>query len=160
MKQGEVLMKERERKKISLEELAGKLEVPVEKYREIETGNSAAERWGPIIRDLAVALEVPTSRMFATSGKWSDTRPGQAGELIRKHREAKGLSAEAVAAKIGVTAEEYQQIESGSSEIEEWGPFFLRFAAEVLDPHFPGVVFNLFHPFGLPFERLAVADYR
>lgn len=160
MKQGEVLMKERERKKISLEDLAGKLDLPVEKYRDIEAGNSAAERWGPTIRDLAVALEVPTSRMFAPSGKWSDTRPGQAGELIRKHRETKGLSAEAVAAKIGVTPEEYQQIESGGSEIEEWGPFFLRFAAEVLDPHFPGVVFNLFHPFGLPFEKLAVADYR
>lgn len=160
MKQGEVLMKERERKKLSAEELADKLEMPAEKYRDIEAGNSAAEKWGPVIRDLAVALEVPTSRMFATSGKWADTRPGQAGELIRKHREAKGLSAEAVAAKIGVPVEEYQQIESGSSEIEEWGPFFLRFAAEVLDPNFPGVVFNLFHPFGLPFEKLAVADYR
>lgn len=160
MKQGEVLMKERERKKLSSDELANKLEMPAEKYRDIEAGNSAAEKWGPVIRDLAVALEVPTSRMFATSGKWADTRPGQAGELIRKHREAKGLSAEAVAAKIGVPVEEYQQIESGSSEIEEWGPFFLRFAAEVLDPNFPGVVFNLFHPFGLPFEKLAVADYR
>ena len=35
-----------------------------------------------------------------------------------------------------------------------------RFAAEVIDPHFPGVVFNLFHPFGLPFEKLSVQDYR
>ena len=160
MKQGEVLMKERERKQLSLEELALKLGMPADTYRAVEAGSSGAEKWGPVIRELAVALEVPTSRMFAPSGKWADTRPGQAGELIRGHREAKGLSADAVAAKIGVTAEEYQQIESGSSEIEEWGPFFLRFAAEVLDPHFPGVVFNLFHPFGLPFEKLAVADYR
>lgn len=160
MKQGEVLMKEREKKKLSLEDLAAKLGMPVESYRAVEAGESPAEKWGPVIRDLAVALEVPTSRMFAPSGKVADTRPGQAGELIRKHREAKGLSADAVAAKAGISAEEYQQIESGTSEIETWGPFFMRFAAEVLDPHFPGVVFNLFHPFGLPFEKLALADYR
>ncbi len=160
MKQGEVLMKERERKKLSAEELAQKLEVPVEGYREIEAGASPAEKWGPLIRELAVALGVPTSRMFATSGRWADCRPGQAGELIRGHREAKGLSPEAVAEKLGISVEEYREIESGSSAIEEWGPFFLRFAAEVLDPHFPGVVFNLFHPFGLPFEKLSLQDYR
>ena len=159
MKQGEVLMKEREKKKIPLEDLAEKLGMPAERYREIEAGNSPAEKWGPIIRELAVALEVPTSRMFAPSGKAADTRPGQAGELIRKHREAKGLSAEAVAQKVGITADEYQEIESGSSGIEEWGPFFLRFAAEVIDPNFPGVVFNLFLPFGLKFEQLALTDY-
>ena len=160
MKQGEVLMKERERKKLSPEELAGKLEIPVDRYLGIEAGESPAEKWGPLIRELAVTLGVPTSRMFATTGRWADTRPGQAGELIRQHREAKGLSVEAVAEKLGISVEDYKQIESGTSEIEEWGPFFLRYAAEVLDPHFPGVVFNLFHPFGLPFEKLSVQDYR
>ena len=160
MKQGEVLMKERERKKLSSEELAEKLAMPVDQYLGIEAGESPAEKWGPLIRELAVALGVPTSRMFATSGKWTDTRPGQAGELIRQHREAKGMSAEAVAEKLGIPVEEYKQIESGSSGIEEWGPFFMRFAAEVLDPHFPGVVFNLFLPFGLPFEKLSLQDYQ
>lgn len=160
MKQGEVLMKERERKKLSPEELAGKLDMPADRYLGIEAGESPAEKWGPLIRELAVALGVPTSRMFATTGRWADTRPGQAGELIRGHRETKGLSAEAVAEKLGIPVEEYKEIENGSSEIEEWGPFFMRFAAEVLDPHFPGVVFNLFHPFGLPFEKLSVQDYR
>ena len=159
MKQGEVLMKERERKKISLEDLAEKLAMPAERYREVEAGNSPAEKWGPVIRELAVALEIPTSRMFAPSGKVADTRRGQAGELIRKHREAKGLSVEAVADKVGISADEYREIESGSSDIEEWGPFFMRFAAEVLDPSFPGVVFNLFLPFGLKFEQLALTDY-
>lgn len=160
MKQGEVLMKERERKKISLEDLAEKLGMPAENYREIEAGDSPAEKWGPIIRDLAVALEVPTSRMFATSGKWADTRRGQAGPLIRGHREAKGKNAEAIAEKIKLSIEDYRQIEDGSSDIEEWGPFFMHFAVEVLDPHFPGVVFNLFHPFGLPFEKLSLSDYK
>jgi len=159
MKQGEVLMKEREKKKISLEDLAGKLAMPAERYREIEAGDSPAEKWGPVIRELAVTLKVPTSRMFAPSGKVADTRRSQAGELIRKHREASGLSAEAVAEKVGISADEYREIESGSSDIEEWGPFFMRFAAEVLDPSFPGVVFNLFLPFGLKFEQLALNDY-
>jgi hypothetical protein len=144
VKQGEVLMKERERKKLS-----------AEKYRDVEAGNSPAERWGPAIRDLAVALNVPTSRMFAPSGKSADTRPGQAGELIRKHREARQLSPEQVAEKTGLSAEEYTGIESGSSEIEELGPFFLRFAEVIEQP-----VFNLFHPFGLPFEKLTLEDYK
>jgi transcriptional regulator with XRE-family HTH domain len=160
VKQGEVLMKERERKKIPSEDLASRLGIPLEKYRGIEAGDSPAEKWGPLIRGLAVALEVPTSRMFAPTGKWSDTRPGQAGALIRGHREVKGKTPAEVAEKLGISVEEYQEIESGTSGIEEWGPFFMRFAAEVLDPYFPGVVFNLFHPFGLPFEKLSLADYK
>jgi transcriptional regulator with XRE-family HTH domain len=155
VKQGEVLMKERERKKLSAEEMAEKLGVSPEKYREVEAGNSPAERWGPAIRDLAVTLNVPTSRMFAPSGKSADTRPGQAGELIRKHREARQLTPEQVAEKAGLSAEEYTKIESGSSEIEELGPFFLRFAEVIEQP-----VFNLFHPFGLPFEKLTLDDYK
>jgi transcriptional regulator with XRE-family HTH domain len=155
VKQGEVLMKERERKKISAEEMAEKLGVTPERYRDIEAGNSPAERWGPAIRDLAVTLNVPTSRMFAPSGKSADTRPGQAAELIRKHRETRQLSPEQVAEKLGITAEDYNAIESGSSEIEEYGPLFLRFAEVIEQP-----VFNLFHPFGLPFEKLTLDDYR
>jgi transcriptional regulator with XRE-family HTH domain len=157
VKLGEVLMKERERRKLSIEDMAGKLGLPVEQYQEIEAGNSDAEVWGPRIRDLAVALRVPTSRMFAPSGKSADTRPGQAAELIRKHRESRQLSAEQVAGEMKISAEEYGQIETGSSEIEKWGPFFLRFA-ESLASDFP--VFNLFHPFGLPFEKLTLEDYR
>jgi len=155
VKQGEVLMKERERKRLSVEEMAEKLGVSPEKYRDIETGNSPAERWGPVIRELAVALNVPTSRMFAPSGKSVDTRTGQAGELIRKHREARQLSAEQVAEKAGLSPEEYAALESGSSEVEEYGPLFLRFAETIEQP-----VFNLFHPFGLPFEKLTLDDYR
>jgi len=155
VKQGEVLMKERERKKLSPEEMAEKMNISVERYRDIEAGSSPAEKWGPFIRELAVALGVPTSRMFATSGKSADTKPGQAAELIRKHRESKQLTADALAQKLGVPREEYEAIESGSSEIEEWGPLFLRFAETIEQP-----VFNLFHPFGLPFEKLSLEDYR
>jgi transcriptional regulator with XRE-family HTH domain len=155
VKQGEVLMKERERKKLSPEEMAGKMSISAERYLEIEAGSSPAEKWGPFIRELAVALGVPTSRMFATSGKSADTKPGQAAELIRKHRESKQLTVDALAQKIGIPREEYEAIESGTSEIEEWGPLFLRFAETIEQP-----VFNLFHPFGLPFEKLSLEDYR
>ena len=148
-------MKERERKKLSPEEMAGKMSISTERYLEIEAGSSPAEKWGPFIRELAVALGVPTSRMFATSGKSADTKPGQAAELIRKHRESKQLTTEALAQKLNVPREEYEAIESGSSEIEEWGPLFLRFAETIEQP-----VFNLFHPFGLPFEKLSLEDYR
>jgi hypothetical protein len=65
------------------------------------------------------------------------------------------MSAEAVADKLGVSRDDYQAIEGGTSEIEEWGPLFLRFAETIEQP-----VFNLFHPFGLPFEKLSVEDYR
>jgi transcriptional regulator with XRE-family HTH domain len=150
-------MKERERRKISADEMAGRVGLPVDRYLDIEAGNSPAERWGPAIRELAVALQVPTSRMFATSGKSADTKPGQAAGLIRGHRETRQLSADEVAGKMGLSPEEYAQVEAGSSEIEEWGPFFLRFA-ESLENGFP--VFNLFHPFGLPFEKLSLEDYR
>lgn len=150
-------MKERERKKLSAEEMAEKLGVSVEQYREVEAGNSPAETWGPFIRELAVALGVPTSRMFAASGKSADTRPGQAGELIRKHRESRQLTVEQLAEKSSLSRDELTAVEAGSSEIEEWGPFFLRFA-ETLEQGFP--VFNLFHPFGLPFEKLNLEDYR
>ena len=155
MKQGEVLMKERERKKLAPEEMAAKLGVTPEEYREVEAGSSPAEVWGPRIRELAVCLETPTSRLFAESGKAADTRPGQAGERIRQAREKRGKSAEAVAEAMGVTAEDYQAIEAGTSDIETWGPRFLRFAEAIEQP-----VFNLFHPFGLPFEKLSLEDYR
>ncbi|HEX4965108.1 MAG TPA: helix-turn-helix transcriptional regulator [Thermoanaerobaculia bacterium] len=155
MKQGEVLMKERERKKISVEDMAEKLGVTPERYRDIEAGNSPVERWGPSIRELAVALNVPTSRMFAPSGKSVDTRPGQAAELIKKHRETRQLTPEQVVEKTGISAEEYAAIEGGTSEIEEYGPLFLRFAETIEQP-----VFNLFHPFGLPFEKLTLDDYK
>ncbi|HYX22833.1 MAG TPA: hypothetical protein VFC23_01685, partial [Thermoanaerobaculia bacterium] len=62
---------------------------------------------------------------------------------------------EQVAEKIGLSAEDYAANESGSSEIEEYGPLFLRFAETIEQP-----VFNLFHPFGLPFEKLTLDDYK
>ena len=155
MKLGEVLMKERERKKLSLEDMAGRLGIPVEKYQEIEAGGSEGETWGPLLAKIAIKLETPTSRLLAESGRAADTRAGQAGELIRKHRERRNKTPEQMAELLEVSREEYERIEAGQSPIEEYGPFFLRFAEVIEQP-----VFNLFYPFGLPLDRLSVEDYR
>jgi transcriptional regulator with XRE-family HTH domain len=155
VKLGEVLMKERERKKLSPEDMAGKLGIPVEKYQEIEEGRSEGETWGPLLARIAIKLETPTSRLLADSGRAADTRPGQAGELIRKHRERRSKTPEQMAELLEVSREEYERIETGQSPIEEYGPFFLRFAEVIEQP-----VFNLFYPFGLPLDRLSVEDYR
>lgn len=155
MKLGEVLMKERERKKLSLDDMAGRLGIPVEKYQEIEAGGSEGETWGPLLAKIAIKLETPTSRLLAESGRSADTRQGQAGELIRKHRERRNKTPEQMAELLEVSREEYERIEAGQSPIEEYGPFFLRFAEVIEQP-----VFNLFYPFGLPLDRLSVEDYR
>jgi transcriptional regulator with XRE-family HTH domain len=155
VKLGEVLMKERERKKLSLDDMAGRLGIPVEKYQEIEAGGSEGETWGPLLAKIAIKLETPTSRLLAESGRSVDTRAGQAGELIRKHRERRNKTPEQMAELLEVSREEYERIEAGQSPIEEYGPFFLRFAEVIEQP-----VFNLFYPFGLPLDRLSVEDYR
>lgn len=155
MKLGEVLMKERERKKLSLEDTAGKLGIPVDKYQAIEEGQSEGETWGPLLAKIAIKLETPTSRLLAESGRASDTKAGQAGELIRKHRERRNKTPEQMAELLEVSREEYERIEAGQSPIEEYGPLFLRFAEVIEQP-----VFNLFYPFGLPLDKLSVEDYR
>ena len=155
MKLGEVLMKERERKKLSTEDMAGKLGIPVESYQEIEAGQSPVETWGPLLAQIAIKLETPTSRLLAESGKSADTRPGQAGTLIQKHRERRGKTPEQMAELLAISPEEYQRIETGESPVEEYGPLFLRFAETIEQP-----VFNLFYPFGLPLDKLSPEDYR
>ena len=149
MKLGDVLKKERERKKLPLDETATKLGLEPDRYREIEAGNSPAEKWGPLLAQIAIQLETPTSRLLADSGKSADTKSGQAAELIRKHRERRHKSPEEMAQQLAVTPEEYAEIEAGQSGIEEYGPVLLHFAEIIEQP-----VFNLFYPCGLPLEKL------
>ena len=149
MKLGDVLKKERERKKLSLDDMAGKLGLPFEKFQEMEAGNSPAEKWGPLLARVAIKLETPTSRLLADSGKSADTKAGQAGELIKKHRERRTKTPEQLAELLEISREEYQEIEDGKSPIEEYGPILLHYA-EVIDQP----VFNLFYPCGLPLEKL------
>jgi transcriptional regulator with XRE-family HTH domain len=149
VKLGDVLKKERERKKLSFEDTAQKLGVSSEEYAEIEGGSSPAEKWGPLLAKIAIKLETPTSRLLADSGKSADCKEGQAAELIKKHRERKQKTVEQMAEGIEVGKEEYEQIEAGQSGIEKYGPLLLHFAELIEQP-----VFNLFYPCGLPLEKL------
>jgi len=149
VKLGDVLKKERERKKLSPEDTASRLSVSQEKYSELEGGGSPAEKWGPLLAKIAIKLETPTSRLLAESGKSADTKAGQAGELIRKHRERRQKTVDQMAEQLEISKEEYEQIEAGESGIEEYGPLLLHYAEIIEQP-----VFNLFYPCGLPLEKL------
>lgn len=179
MKLGDVLKKERDRKKIPFDDMASKLGLPPEEYKEMEDGSSEAEKWGPLLAKIAIKLETPTSRLLADSGKSADCKAGQAGELIRKHRERRSKIEQAdeqlrlgqinqtlhddlvrkhresaktvdeLAEYIEVSKDEYEQIEAGQSGIEKYGPLLLHYAEVIEQP-----VFNLFYPCGLPLEKL------
>ncbi len=169
MKLGDVLKKERKGRGFStvgelpVEEVAEKLDISPDEYRQVEAGKSPAELWGPHLAHIAVALETPTSRLLAESGRFDDTEAGQAGILIRGHREEREKSmAEMVEALNSwqeemeeqdgyreLTREDYEQIEEGKSPIEKYGPLLLGFAEIIEQP-----VFNLFYPCGLPFQEL------
>jgi transcriptional regulator with XRE-family HTH domain len=82
MKLGDVLRKERERKKLTIEAVATRLALSVPEYLLLEAGDSPAEEWGPLLAHIAIALEVPTSRLLAQSGKSADTRLGRSSATI------------------------------------------------------------------------------
>jgi transcriptional regulator with XRE-family HTH domain len=149
LKLGNVLKKERERRGLTPPEVATALGIAEVEYQQLEGGDSEAERWGPLLAKIAIALETPTSRLLAESGRAADTRPGQAGALIRRHREARDKTPEQLAQELEIALDEYQTIEEGDSPIETYGPRLLAFAETVDQP-----VFNLFYPAGLPFQEL------
>ena len=162
MKLGDVLKKERENKGLSIPEVAESLAISEKEYQGIEGGASPAEMWGPHLAHIAIALETPTSRLLTESGRFADTQAGQAGPLIRGHREEREKSVEAMIESLNsyeemklqegyepITQEQYEEIEAGSSPIEKYGPLFLGFAEVIEQP-----VFNLFYPCGLPFQEL------
>jgi transcriptional regulator with XRE-family HTH domain len=149
MKLGDVLRKERKNKKLEVDAVAEKLGIPVAEWETMEAGESPAEQWGPHLAQIAIELETPTSRLLADSGRFEDTKKGQAGGLIRKHRERREKSEAELAEALGISEEEYKKIETGESEIEVYGPRFLGFAEVIEQP-----VFNLFYPCGLPFQEL------
>lgn len=149
MKLGDVLRKEREAKNLSTGEVADRLDIPQSEYEAMEGGESPAETWGPHLAQIAIQLETPTSRLLAESGRYEDTEEGQAGRLIRHHREAREKSVEEMAEALGIDAAEYETIEAGKSPLETYGPRLLGFA-EIIDQP----VFNLFYPCGLPFQEL------
>ena len=154
MKLGDVLKKERERKRLKAEDVAARLGIPVAQYLHIEAGESPAEEWGPRLALIAINLQTPTSRLIAETGRSSDARQmeGQCGGVIRSHRERRALSQASLAAKLEIGASELEAIERGESPLETYAPLLLAFAEIVDQP-----IFNLFYPCGLPLAELS--DY-
>ncbi|MEM7479765.1 MAG: hypothetical protein AAF481_01215 [Acidobacteriota bacterium] len=149
MKLGDVLRKERTKKGIESGAAAGALEVSDEEYSRLEAGDTDAETAGPLLAQIAIALETPVSRLIAPSGRSEDAKAGQFGQLVQEHRERREKSPDEMAEALGIELGDYQQIESGESNLETWAPIFLRFAELIEQP-----VFNIFYPCGLPFQEL------
>jgi transcriptional regulator with XRE-family HTH domain len=154
MKLGDVLKKERERKKLTVDDVLGRIGIPMEQYLEMEQGTSPAEEWGPKLALIATVLQTPTSRMISETGKSAQAKQtaGQCGTLIRKHREKRGLSQKELAEKLEIPISELESIEDGKTQLEIYAPALLSFA-EIIDQP----IFNLFYPCGLPLAQLT--DY-
>lgn len=154
MKLGDILKKERERKKLTIEDLIVRLGIPREQYEEMEAGRSPAEEWGPRLGQVAIILQAPTSRLIAETGKSAQARQveGQCGKLISSHREIRGITQEELADKINIPVTEIKSIEDGITPLEIYAPILLSFAEAVDQP-----IFNLFYPCGLPLDKLT--DY-
>lgn len=56
------------------------------------------------------------------------------GDVLRTERERAGLQPEEVAARVGVPAGEYAELEAGLSPAEEWGPKLGRIAMALNTP--------------------------
>lgn len=154
MKLGDVLRKERERKKMAVEDVALRLGISIEQYLELEAGGSPAEEWGPKLARIAIKLKTPTSRLIAETGNSAHAKQveGQCGKLIRAQRERRGLSQNELAEKLEIPTAELESIEHGNTQLEDYGPALLSFAETVDQP-----IFNLFYPCGLPIDQLT--DY-
>jgi len=150
MKLGDVLRKERERKELAAEQVAARLELPLDEYQDLEAGSSPIEQWAPKLAQIAVALSVPTSRLISETGKSADAN--QCGRLITFHRQQRELAQEELARKIDIPVSELDSIEAGQSPLEQYAPVLLRFAEVIGQP-----IFNLFYPCGLRLDELT--DY-
>jgi len=151
MKLGDVLKKERERKRLSVEDVVERIGIPIEQYVDMEGGDSPAEEWGPKLALIAITLQTPTSRFIAETGKSAQAKKvdGQCGKLIRAHRERKGLSQKELAEKLKISVSELESMEDGETQLETYAPALLSFAEAVSQP-----IFNLFYPCGLPLAEL------
>jgi transcriptional regulator with XRE-family HTH domain len=151
---GDVLRKERERRKLSVDQVASGIGLSAAEYEKLESGRSEIEEWGPRVGRIAIHLKTPTSRLIGGAGQIG--REGQeespCGHLIKASRKKAGLSEEELAKLLEIQPAEMNLIESGESPVETYGPILLRFARIVDLP-----VFNLLYPCGLPLDCLS--DY-
>ncbi len=79
------------------------------------------------------------------------------GDVLKKEREMAGVSAAAMADKLGLSESDYYEIESGGSEqFEKAARLVLGFAKVVGGPG----VNRLYYPCGLPFTEVDDYEYR
>jgi transcriptional regulator with XRE-family HTH domain len=149
MRLAEVLRKERERRGVSIAAAAARLNISEADYRQLERGRSPAEKWAIVLGRLALTLGTPTARLISEDGKAAAVQPGACGPLIRRRREERQTSPEALAAAAELSAAEYEEIEMGASPLEVFGPQLLRFAELIEQP-----IYNLLYPCGVPLEKL------
>jgi len=151
MKLGDVLKKERERKNLTVQDLAAGLRISEKQYLEMEAGNSPVEEWGPKLALIAINLKMPTSRLINEAGKTSQASQVEyeCGKIISSNRQKRGLSQQDLAEKLGVSIAEIEAIEDGKSPLDTYAPLLLAFAETIDQP-----IFNLFYPCGLSYKDL------
>jgi transcriptional regulator with XRE-family HTH domain len=117
---GERLKKLREDKKISLEDLAKKLDVPVGCLKEVEQGKREMEK--ELVTKLAGLLGVPETYFPATDWNAGEKTANQVerlsdsvGRKIRKLREERGLTLVDLGRKAGVSYTHISEIERGNT---------------------------------------------
>ncbi len=154
MKYGDVMRKERERRGLSIEDVATRLGLSAREYMALESGESSVEEWGPKLSLIAIKLKVPTSRLISENGRSAGYRSagGNCGRLIKARRDKVGLTQEELARRLEIPLAELISIEDGLSPLETYGPLLLHFAEIINQP-----LFNLSYPCGVPFDRLS--DY-
>ena len=154
MKLGDVLKKERERKKLSIEQAAAELGVSIPEYEGLESGSSPIEEWGPKLAQIAIKVSTPTSRLISETGQSYHASPEekQCGRLVGARREELRLSREELARRLEWPVAQLAAIEKGESPLENYAPLLLRFSDMIEQP-----IFNLFYPCGLPLEE--ISDY-
>ena len=102
-----------------------------------------------LLAELAIVLETPTSRLVSESGRAGDAEPGELGRRAGALRSQRQRNPSEIAEAVGLTQDDYEATESGSSPLETVAPRLLAFAELVDVP-----VFNLFYPCGLKLEEL------
>jgi transcriptional regulator with XRE-family HTH domain len=149
MKLTGVFKKERELKGISVADAARNLNISEEAYQQLENGHSAVEKWANVLTNAALILKTPTARLVSENGTAVGITKGSCGKLIKHYRDQRQLSIDEMAAAVGLSIAEYQDLERGQSPLETFGPLLLCFAELIEQP-----IYNLLFPSGVPIEKL------
>eukprot|EP01059_Diplonema_ambulator_P021481 TRINITY_DN35689_c0_g1_i1.p1 TRINITY_DN35689_c0_g1~~TRINITY_DN35689_c0_g1_i1.p1 ORF type:complete len:169 (+),score=70.82 TRINITY_DN35689_c0_g1_i1:34-507(+) len=124
----------------TVDDLASAVGVGADEYREMEAGRSELEHWAPLLGAIAVATGRPTSRFLASTGKAKDVVHGRCGPIIKTIREELHIPTSKILEATGITADEYNNIEKGTSGLEVWCPRLLSIANTLEQPIFNFII--------------------